>query len=91
MNFEAIEGIIFSASQSSGLIDPTNDNHCPSASFNLPLKDISTLQLHYAAVTTATSVRSRQKLGLFTILHSAASKTLQNYVSQKLHFCMQGT
>lgn len=41
VNFEANEGNIFSASQSSGLIHPTNDNHCPSASFKLPFKHIS--------------------------------------------------
>lgn len=59
MNFEAIEGINLSASQSSGLIDPANDNHCPSASFKLPFKGIRTLQLHYAVVTKATSMWSR--------------------------------
>lgn len=90
MNSEAIEGIIFSASQTSGLIDLTNDNHCPSASFKLLFKCLSTFQLHYAAVTKATSVWSRQKPCLFTLLHSAARETLQNYVSQKLHFCMKG-
>jgi len=56
MNFEVIEGTIFSATQSSGLIEPTDDNHYPSASFKLPFKGIRTLQLHCVAVTKATSV-----------------------------------
>lgn len=87
--FYAIEGIIFSISQSTHLIDPTNDNHSPSASFKLPFKGISTLQLHYATVTKATNMGSRQKLCLFTLKYSPARKTLQNDVYQKLHICMQ--
>lgn len=42
MNFEVIQSTIFSATKSSGLIDPTSDNHYPADSFRLPFKGTST-------------------------------------------------